>query len=132
MNIDESIDLISKQLGISRDVARSASKVVLRLANKQLANLGYEDLLSKIPGAQELLAEDPPPAAPQGGMGGLASLLGSAGDMAKAFSELQSAGLETSQVAPFIRAFLAHAREITGPEVVDDLVSKIPPLRSFV
>ena len=131
MNIEESLDSVSTQLGISRQVAREATKVVLRLADKRLADLGHGDLIRKIPGAQELLQEDPPPAAGQKA-GGIALLLGSAGDMAKAFSDLQAAGLQASQVAPFVRAFLQHAREAAGPEVVEDIVSKIPALRSFI
>ena len=134
--MEQIIAFIATKLGVSETVAREAVKVVLQFANKQVAGTEYEQFLAKIPGAAALAAEAPAAEGsnPLGGLlGSMGSLLGgSAGDAAKAFSGLQAAGLQTSQIGPFVQAFVEKGREVAGPETVDEFLKKVPALQAFL
>jgi hypothetical protein len=129
--VDEIIKVISERLGISTPVVREAIKVLLEFTRKRIAVAQFEEIMAKIPGASALLAEisNVTPA----GSGGLLSSLGSSvGDAAKVFSGLQSAGLQSAQIGPFVQAFLEKSREIAGPEIVDQFIKQVPMLKAFV
>jgi hypothetical protein len=129
--VDEIIKLVSERLGVSELVARDAIKVLLEFARKRAAGTRLEKLLMEIPGVSSLLAQT----SPSGGRGlsGLGSLVGGpVGDAAKAFFDLQSAGLKSAQIGPFIRTFVEKAREVVGPETVEEILKQIPALRSLV
>jgi hypothetical protein len=134
--MDEIIKFISGRLGTPESVVRDSLKVLLQFAQKQLAGTEYEKYLERIPGAAALLAEP----AKEGGseglgslLGGLGSLLGGqTGDAAKAMAGLQAAGLPTAQIGPFFQAFVEKAREVAGPETVDEILKKVPVLQGFL
>jgi len=134
--MDQIILFISSRLGVSEAVAREAVKVLLQFAHTQVAGTEFEALLAKIPGAAALAAE--PPASgdsnPLGGLlGNMGALLGGqAGEAAKALAALQAAGLPTSQIGPFVQAFVEKGREVAGPETVDEVLKKIPALEAFL
>lgn len=129
--MDQIINVISERLGISRPVVREAIKILLEFARKRIAVAQFEEIMAKIPGASALVAEIPT-VIPAGSGGLLSSLGGSVGNAAKVFSGLQSAGLQSAQIGPFIQAFLEKSREIAGPEIVDQFIKQIPMLKAFV
>lgn len=129
--VDQIIKAISERLGISMPVVREAIKVLLGFARKRIAVAQFEEIMAKIPGASALLAEISN-VTPAGSGGLLSSLGGSVGDAAKVFSGLQSAGLQSAQIGPFVQAFLEKSREIAGPEIVDEFVKQVPMLKAFV
>jgi|GEM_PF-1128341 Protein of unknown function VcgC/VcgE (DUF2780). len=135
--MDQFIKTISEQLAVSEEVVRKSLKIILQFGRKQVAGAEYEKFIDKIPGAKALLsepAEGGDAAGASGGLlGGLGALLGGqTGDAAKAFAALQSAGLPTAQIGPFLRAFVEKAREVAGPEVVDEFLKKLPVLQGFL
>jgi hypothetical protein len=129
--VDQIIQIVSERLGVSESVAREATKVLLEFARKRAAGTRLEKLLMEIPGLSSLLAE---PASAGGGLlFGLGSVVGGpVGDAAKAFFDLQSAGLRSAQIGPFVQMFLEKAREITGPETVEEILKQSPALRALV
>lgn len=135
--MEEIIKSISERLGTSEEVVRNSLKVILQFAQKQVAGTEYEKFIDKIPGASALLAE---PSSSEGAsnslgglLGGLGSMLGGqTGEAAKAFAGLQAAGLPTAQIGPFLRAFIEKAKEIAGPETVDEILKKVPVLQGFL
>ena len=129
--VDEIIKVISERLGISMPVVREAIKVLLEFARKRIAVAQFEEIMAKIPGASSLLAEISY-VTPAGSGGLLSSLGGSVGDAANVFTRLQSAGLQSAQIGPFIQAFLEKSREIAGPEMVDEFFRQVPMLKAFV
>jgi hypothetical protein len=129
--VDQIINVISERLGISRPVVRDAIKILLEFVRKRIEVAQFEEIMARIPGAGALLAEIPTATAPGSG-GLLSSLGGSVGDAAKVFSGLQSAGLQSAQIGPFIQAFLEKSREIAGPEIVDQFIRQVPMLKTFV
>ena len=129
--MDQIIKVISERLGISKPVVREAIKVLLDFARKRIPGAKLEKILAEIPGASALLAEVPTATLSDAG-GLLSSLGGSVGDAANVFTRLQSAGLQSAEIGPFIQAFLEKSREIAGPEMVDEFFRQVPMLKAFV
>lgn len=132
--MEEFTQFVSAKLGVSEGVVRNAVKVVLEFAQKKLPAADFEQLISHIPGATTLLSEPKVAGGEGGGLSGLLGgfLGGDLADAAKAFTDLQKAGLSSAQVGPFLEIFLTKAREVAGPETVNTLLSKVPALQSFL
>ncbi len=133
--MDQIIKFISERLGTPENVVRDSLKVILKFAQKKASGTDYEKFIDKIPGAKDLLAEPTAEGAEGAGglLGGLGSMLGGqTGEAAKAFAGLQAAGLPTAQIGPFLKAFVEKAREVAGPEAVDEVISKVPVLQGFL
>ena len=129
--MDEIIKVISERLDVSESVVREAIKVLLAFIQRRTAGTKLEKIIAEIPGASSLLAEIPD-AKLSDGAGLFSRLAGPLEDAARALSGLRSAGLDTKQIGPFIQAFLEKAREIAGPEVVEEFLRQVPILRSLV
>jgi hypothetical protein len=129
-SLDHIIQAISQRLSLSESVVREAIKVLLEFARKRMTGTRFEKILAEIPGVGALLAEMPSPAPSRGGL--FSSFGDTVGDAAKVFSALQSAGLQSSQISPFLRAFVEKAREIVGPETVEEFLRQVPILKTIV
>lgn len=135
--MEEFIGSIAEKLQIAPTTAREAVKVLLQFAHKRATGTEFEAMIQKIPGAAELVAEPLAAGETPNSLGGLLGSLGSmmggqAADATKALSALQAAGLDMSQIGPFIKAFLEKAREVAGPETVDSVVARMPILQTFL
>lgn len=129
-SLDHIIQAISQRLSLSESVVREAIKVLLEFARKRMTGTRFEKILAEIPGVSALLAEMPSPAPSRGGL--FSSFGDTVGDAAKVFSALQSAGLQSSQITPFLRTFVEKAREIVGPETVEEFLRQVPILKTIV
>ena len=129
-SLDHIIQAISQRLSLSESVVREAIKVLLEFARKRMTGTRFEKILAEIPGVSALLAEMPSPAPSRGGL--FSSFGDTVGDDAKVFSALQSAGLQSSQITPFLRTFVEKAREIVGPETVEEFLRQVPILKTIV
>ncbi|CAN5532398.1 hypothetical protein BH09VER1_BH09VER1_23260 [soil metagenome] len=135
--MEEFIGSLSEKLNIAPATAREAVKVLLQFAHKQVTGTEFAELINRIPGAAELIAETPTASDAPNSLGGLFGSLGGlmggqAGDAAKALSALQAAGLNMAQIGPFVRTFVEKSKEVAGPETVDAVISKIPVLQTFL
>ncbi len=129
--MDEIIKVVSQRLGVSESVAREAIKVLLQFARQRATGTKLEKLLMEIPGVSSLLAETT--SAKGARSSDVRSLVGgSLGDIAKAFFDLQSAGLRSSEIRPFVQTFLEKAREIAGPETIEEILQQVPALKAFL
>ncbi len=129
--MDEIIKVVSQRLGVSESVAREAIKVLLEFARKRTAGTKLEKLLMEMPGVASLLGRTT--SAEAGRSPEVGSLVaGSIADIAKAFFDLRSVGLRSSQIRPFIQTFLEKAREIAGPETIEEILRQIPALKAFL
>ncbi len=136
--MEQIIQSISQKLGLPEAVVRSGVTVLLNLLKDKTKGTQYEAFISMIPGAQTV-ANSPMPEPKAGGglLGGLlgaaGSLLGGqAGELAKAASSLQSAGIEPEKVAPFVETFFQEAKTQAGPEKVDELLASLPGLQDIL
>ena len=129
--MDEIIKVVSQRLGVSESVAREAIKVLLEFARKRTAGTKLEKLLMEMPGVTSLLGRTKSAQAVRSPEVG-ALVAGSIADVAKAFFDLRSVGLRSSQIRPFIQTFLEKAREIAGPETIEEILRQIPALKAFL
>ena len=129
-SLDHIIQVISQKLSLSESVVREAIKVLLEFARKRMTGTRFEKILAEIPGVSSLLAELPSPAPSRGGL--FSSFGDTVGDAAKVLSALQSAGLQSAQIAPFLQAFVEKAREIVGPETLEEFLRQVPILKAIV
>lgn len=135
--MEEFIGSLSESLNIAPGTAREAVKVLLQFAHKQVSGTEFDQLVSRIPGAAELIAETPAAGEAPNSLGGLFGSLGSlmggqTGEAAKALSGLQAAGLNMAQIGPFVKTFVEKSREVAGPETIDAVITKIPILQTFL
>ena len=129
--MDEIIKVVSERLGVSESVARDAIKVLLEFARKRAAGTKLEKLLMEMPGVSSLLGKTTPAEAGRSSEVG-ALVAGSIADAAKAFFALRSVGLRSSQIRPLVETFLEKAREIAGPETIEEILRQIPALKAFL
>lgn len=131
--MDQFIESLSARLSVAPETAREAVKILLQFAQKYAAGTNFETLIAQIPGATELLGE-PVKSEGTNPLGGLLGsfLGGQTADAAKAFANLQAAGLSTPQITAFVQAFVEKAREVAGSEVIDGVIAKIPALQTFL
>ena len=129
--MDEIIKVVSQRLGVSESVAREAIKVLLEFARKRTAGTKLEKLLMEMPGVTSLLGATTSAEAGRSSEVG-ALVAGSIADIAKAFFDLRSVGLRSSQIRPFIQTFLEKAREIVGPETIEEILRQVPALKAFL
>jgi hypothetical protein len=94
----------------------------------------FEKFVNLVPGGAELVAQIPQAAAgATGGLGGLLGMLGGqAADLAKASAALQQAGVPVDKIMPLATEFFAKAREVAGPEVIEDLSRHFPILKTLL
>lgn len=135
--MEQIIKSVSEKLGISESVVRQAIKVILQFAQKHATGTEWEKYVDRIPGASQLLSEPSDATGAENSLGGLLGSLGGllggqAGDAAKALAGLQAAGLQTSQIGPFVKTFVEKSREVVGPETVDEVIAKVPILQTFL
>jgi hypothetical protein len=131
LTLDEIIKVVSERLGVSEPVARQAVKVLLEFACKRAAGTKLEKLLMEMPGVTSLLGKRTPADARRSSEVG-ELVAGSIADLAKAFFDLRAAGLRSSQIRPFLQTFLEKAREITGPETIEEILRRVPALKAFL
>lgn len=136
--MQEFINMVSQQLEVSENTARSATGGILNLLQEKAGDSDVGELLSKLPGAETFVGSTDEPAATGGGMlGGLASAVGSAlggetGGMAGALAALQNSGLKSDQLGSFVTAFVQFAQEKAGSDLVNRLLDKIPEVKSLM
>jgi hypothetical protein len=129
--LDEIIKVLSERLGVSESVVREAIKVLLEFARKRVTGTKVEKLLMEMPGVSSLLGETTPSQRERHSDVGVL-VAGSIADVAKAFFDLRSAGLRSSQIRPFVQTFLEKAREMVGPETIEEILRQVPALKAFL
>lgn len=120
--MDELIERLVAAAGIDHDTAESAVAIILHFLNKDGPPGAAQELIAKLPGAQDLLQSEPEADSGLFSMGGLMG----------AGSKMMAAGLSMGQVQSVTREVIAYAREKAGEDTVGAVVSGIPGLDQFV
>lgn len=134
--MDELIQQLTAQLGIDASTAKKAVGTVLSLLQSE----GGEELFSKIsaaiPGAASAAEETASPTesgGPAGILGTVAGMLGgSAGKGFALASALKSIGVDEQDLAKFAGIVVDFLKQRLGPETVDQLLGKLPMLKSLL
>jgi hypothetical protein len=117
------------QLGINEDQAKSATGGLLNFLKNQ-GNGNVQALIAKLPGAEGLMQDAGSSESGGGGMlGGLGSKLGGSGG---ALAALQGSGLDASQAGPFVKMLVDYAKQKAGPELVEQVIAKVPALKTLM
>jgi hypothetical protein len=133
--MQEFIQSAASKLGINEDQAKSATGGVLNFLKQQGPGAETDTLISKIPGAEDVMqsttasGESRSESGAGGMLGGLGGVLGGAGG---ALSALQSSGLDGGQAKQFVVMLVDYAKQKAGPERVEQVLDKVPALKSFL
>ena len=140
--MDELIAQLTSKLGIDSSVANNATGKALAMVKEYAGDDLFDKISSAIPGAGE--AAEQGASATSGAAGGGGGMLGklagmasdalggSAGEAIELGSSLSAAGLDTSQIAGFAAMVVEFLREKVGDEVMDQILEKVPMLKSLV
>lgn len=152
--MDELIGRITAAVGIDESTAQTAIGVILGFLNKEGPSDAVSQLLSAIPGAEDMLANLGDAGGDDseggglggalggllggsgGGLGGLAGAVGglmggSGGGLMAAASELMGAGLDMDQIQGTTQEIVGFAREKAGDDVVSQIMAQIPGMDQF-
>jgi len=148
--MQEFIKLAATILGITEEVARSATSSLLSLIAAAAPAADVQALLSRLPGAGDLLRAftpqppAPPPPPPRGStaavMGAVGELMsnaavavqGAVGTGAAFLNLLGQFGLDPRRATQFVGLFVDFARQQAGAEVVDRVIAAIPGARQIL
>ena len=141
----EFISLAVKTLGATEQTVRSATAGLLDLLTRVAPAADVQQLLSRLPGAADLInsfrpAPPPPSPPPSGVAAALGDLVanaataiqGTVGSGIAIVRLLTELGLDPQKAGQFARLFVDFARTQAGPELVDRIVDAIPGVRSLL
>ncbi|MGM4908721.1 hypothetical protein [Rhizobium sp. 768_B6_N1_8] len=131
--MNEIVTEIANRVGIAPDLAEKALGMMLGFLQREAADGPVAEMIEKIPGATELVAQFNGEGSSSGGglLGGLMSALGGGGIMGLG-QQLMSEGLGMSEITSLAKETIAIAKEHAGEEVVDQVVASVPGLSQFV
>lgn len=135
--MNDIIKSLAEQLALPVSTIEAATGVLLNLVREKVPAAEFEKFVTLIPGGAELIAQIPQSTiGAEGSSGGLSGLLGMLGgqaaDLAKASAALQQAGVPVDKIMPLASGFFAKAREVAGPEVIEDLSRNFPILKTLL
>jgi hypothetical protein len=131
--MNEIVTEIANRVGIAPDLAEKALGMMLGFLQREAADGPVAEMIEKIPGATELVAQFNGEGSGGGGglLGGLMSALGGGGIMGLG-QQLMSEGLGMSEITSLAKETIAIAKQYAGEEVVDQVVASVPGLSQFV
>lgn len=133
--MDELIKQLTAQIGVDQSTANKAVGTVLSLLKKE----GGDDLFGKIaaaiPGAQAAADSAPSPTDTAGGglLGSVMGMLGgSAGKGLALAAALKALGIQEDKMGSFAAIVIDFIKQKAGPDVVNQLIAKLPMLKSIL
>ena len=123
------------RFGVSESVAQAAAKFILQFVQKQLAEIDFQEMLDKFPGASELLKSTDNAAGGGSLIGALTEELfvGDAStDALTLANQMNAAGIGSDQLAAFGKLFLDHAKKNVGDGLVEKVLDHAPNLRALM
>ena len=131
--MDEFIQLLTKQLGLSTTDGQSATGNILKLVQSHLDPALFAEISAKLPGVQGLISDAEGSANEGGLMGSLTSLAGSLlGDKAKGIADvtaaLTKAGVSVDKIPQYLKMLVDFLKSKLGNELFAKLAAKLPEL----
>jgi hypothetical protein len=117
------VDLLSGQLGITKNQAEAGAGSIFQLAEKNLSVEDFASVAKVIPGIEQMMAAAPKEDVSSGAFGGISSKLGSASDMLGGMAGLKSSfgklGLSGDMVGEFVPIILDYVKKKGGERVMN-------------
>lgn len=121
--MQELIDLLVKQLGVTEQQAEGGAGVLLRAARAKLGSRHFDELLGGVGGIDGLLGRAPQAGGLGGLLGGLAGAVG--GQRAALLAEIVSGftrlDMRPEQARAFVPVILGFLRSKIGPQAGEEL-----------
>ena len=135
--MEQIIAAIAAKVGIGEDQAKQGVGIMLNFLMKEGDAGVVGQLVSKIPGADDLLAAHTADEGGSGGglggmMGGLAGAMGGGGGIMGLAGQLQGIGLDMGEIQGMAREFSVQAKEIAGEDAVNAVAATVPGLDQFM
>ncbi|SMP46033.1 Protein of unknown function VcgC/VcgE [Neorhodopirellula lusitana] len=138
--MDELIEQLTSQLGIDSSTANAGVSKTMAMLKDHAGDDLFGKISGAIPGAAEAAQADGGSAGAVAGGGmlgklaGMASsaLGGNAGGGLEMASALASTGIDAEKLGPFITTVIGFLKEKLGDDVVDQLLSKLPMLKTLL
>lgn len=127
--MEQIIASIAAKVGIGEDVARQGVGIMLNFLMKEGDAGAVGQLVSKIPGADDLMAAH---TADEGGGGGLMGMMGGGGGIMALAGQLQGIGLDMNEIQGMAREFSTQAKEVAGEDAVNAVAATVPGLDQFM
>jgi hypothetical protein len=134
--MDELIKQLTSQIGIDPSTANKAVATVLSMLKQEGGDDLFSKIASAIPGAQAAAATTPAPTESAGGAGLLGSVMGmlggSAGKGLALAAALKALGIDENKIGSFASIVIDFIKQKAGPDVVNELIAKLPMLKSIL
>ena len=136
--MDEFIQLVTKQLGVSSETSKSATGGILKMLQDQLGGELFAKVQAQLPGIQGLIgaADKAGTGATDAGgglMGSLTSMAGSllsgkAKGLAEVTAALTKSGLSIEKIPQFMTLLIDFLKDKLGNDLFATLAAKLPEL----
>ena len=136
--MDEFIQMVTKQLGVSNETGKSATGGILKMIQDQIGGDLFAKVQEQLPGVQGLIgAAEKSGAAETGGggglMGSLTSMAGSLlGGKAKGLADITAAlsksGLSLDKIPQFLSLLVGFLKDKLGSDLFASVAAKLPEL----
>ncbi len=136
--MDEFIQMVTKQLGVSNETGKSATGGILKMIQDQIGGDLFAKVQEQLPGVQGLIgaAEKSGAAEADGGgglMGSLTSMAGSLlGGKAKGLADITAAlsksGLSLDKIPQFLTLLIGFLKDKLGSDLFASVAAKLPDL----
>ena len=139
--MDEFIQMVTKQLGVSDETGKSATGGILKMLQDQLGSDVFDKVKAQLPGVQGLIGaaeksgeKSGDTAAGGGGLlGSLTSMAGSLlGGKAKGLAEiaatLAKSGLSADKIPQFMTMLIEFLKQKLGNDLFATVATKLPDL----
>ena len=132
--MEQIISAIVSKVGIGEDVAKQGVGIMLNFLMKEGDAGVVGQMVSKIPGADDLMAAHTADEGGGGGglMGGLAGAMGGGGGIMGLAGQLQGIGLDMGEIQGMAKEFANGAREVAGDDAVNAVAATVPGLDQFM
>ncbi len=133
IQMDEFIQLVTKQLGLSAADGKSATGSILKMIQEQLDPATFSQITSKLPGIQGLISDSQQAVGSGGLMGSLTSLAGSfMGEKAKGVAEITAAltksGVSLDKIPQYLTMLIEFLKNKLGNDLFASVAAKLPEL----
>jgi len=122
--MDDLIKRLTRELGVNKKQAQGGLIALLRAGQQNMARGDFQQFVTDIPGADDLLRKAPPPSTLSSLAGGLGSLLGgrsSPGRWASLAASFTELGVDLDTAKKFGPIVIDYVKHHGGEDIVDKM-----------
>ena len=115
------VDLLSSQLGVSKDQAEGGAGSIFQLAKQNLSVKDFSSIAKAVPGIDQMMGAAPKVEGSSSTLGGISSMIGSnkLGGMAGLTSSFEKLGLNGDMVSKFTPIILDYVKNKGGEHAMN-------------